>query len=88
MGRPTDKKRTEFGERLYAARMQEGLTQQAIAESLGITAQGYAKWERTPIALKPEQIDQVADILGVSLDYLFGREPLPASSPRKSKGKK
>jgi hypothetical protein len=33
----------------------------------------YAAWERRPVALRPEQIEQLTDILGISPNYLFGK---------------
>jgi hypothetical protein len=39
---------------------------------------GYAVWERRPVALRPEQIQQVTEIIVVSPNYLFGKAKLPA----------
>lgn len=73
-GRPAKTKRTEFGERLLAARQQAGLSQTQMAEKLGITQPSYAGWERRETALKPEHLVQLAEILGVAVDYLLGKE--------------
>jgi transcriptional regulator with XRE-family HTH domain len=73
-GRPSNRPRTPFGQRIHAAREIRGLSQQQVAEKLGISQAGYGSWERDPVALHPEQIEQLAEILGVSVDYLFGRE--------------
>lgn len=71
-GRPSTRPRTPFGERLHAAREERGLSQSQIAEQLGISQNAYACWERNPVALRPEQIAQVAKILNVSVESLFG----------------
>jgi len=73
-GRPAKFKRSGFGERLFRAREQIGLSQCDVAEKLGITQQTYAGWERRTTALKPEYISGLADLLNVSVDYLLGRE--------------
>ena len=73
-GRPAKTKRTEFGERLLAARQQLGLSQTQIAEKLGITQPSYAGWERRDTALKPEHLVQLSAILNVTVDYLLGKE--------------
>lgn len=73
-GRPAKTKRTEFGERLFAARQQLGLSQTQMAEKLGITQPSYAGWERRETALKPEHLVRLAEILNVSVDYLLGKE--------------
>lgn len=65
--------RTEFGERLHAARLASGLSQTQVAEKLGMIQKGYAAWERHPVALRPEQIKQVIEILGISPNYLFSK---------------
>jgi len=70
-GRPTDRKRPPFGERLYRLREQAGLTQAQIAEHLGISARAYAFWERESVSVKPEQIEQLAQILGVGVEDLL-----------------
>lgn len=70
-GRPAKHPRTPFGQRLHAAREARGLSQAQVAERLGITQTAYACWERRAVALRPDQIEQVAQILGVSVESLF-----------------
>jgi len=74
MGRPAKTKRTAFGERLVAARQELGLSQAQVAEKLSVTQQSYGGWERRETALKPEHLVQLAEILGVTVDYLLGKE--------------
>jgi transcriptional regulator with XRE-family HTH domain len=57
---------------LHEAREAAGLSQAQVAAKLGITQAAYAFWERRTVALRPEQIEQAASILGVSTDELFG----------------
>lgn len=78
-GRPSTRPRTPFGARLHAAREARGLTQAQVAEELGITQTAYALWERRTVALKPEQIEKVAEVLGVPIESLFGKEEKAAS---------
>ena len=72
MGRPTNRKRTAFGERLVATREEAGLSQRELADKLGITQRALSWWEREPVALRPEQMAQLAVALGVSADLLLG----------------
>jgi transcriptional regulator with XRE-family HTH domain len=81
-GRPSKEPRTEFGQRLLAAREAAGLSQAQVAGQLGITQKAYAVWERYPVALRPKQIEKVASILRVSVEYLFGGD----SSKSRGKG--
>jgi transcriptional regulator with XRE-family HTH domain len=73
MGRPTSRKRTEFGERLVATREAAGLSQRELAEKLGISQRSLSWWEREHVALKPEQLAALAEALGVTADHLLGR---------------
>ncbi|OQW96206.1 MAG: hypothetical protein BWK77_05895 [Verrucomicrobia bacterium A1] len=74
MGRPTERKRTAFGERLVAAREAAGVSQRELADKLGITQRALCWWERQPVALKPEQMAALTVALGVSADYILGRD--------------
>lgn len=73
-GRPSLHERTAFGERLHAAREARGLSQAQVAERLGMSQNAYACWERRPVALRPDQIQQLADTLGVSVEELFAND--------------
>jgi transcriptional regulator with XRE-family HTH domain len=80
-GRPAKQPRTPFGERVYAAREMAKLSQAEVAERLGLSQNAYAMWERRPIALRPQQIEQLAGVLGVPVEALFGKVPMPAKPP-------
>jgi transcriptional regulator with XRE-family HTH domain len=71
-GRPAKYPRTPFGERIHAAREAMGLSQAQVAEALGITQTAYAVWERHPVALRPDQIQQLTELLHVSVETLYG----------------
>lgn len=73
-GRPSRRKRPPFGERLAEARQQAGLTQEQLAERLGTSQRVIAHWERTPVALRADQLAALASALGVTADYLVGRD--------------
>lgn len=72
MGRPTDRQRTAFGDRLVLAREEAGLSQRELADKLAITQRALSWWERQPVALRPEQLVALATTLGISTDYLLG----------------
>ncbi len=71
-GRPATRERTPFGQRLHTLREQAGLSQQQLAERLGLTQRAYAHWERNPVALRPDQLLNLAQTLDVSVDDLVG----------------
>jgi transcriptional regulator with XRE-family HTH domain len=75
MGRPTNRRRTDFGKRLVAAREDAGLSQRELAEKLGISQRALSWWDRENVALKPGQMTALAEALDVTADYLLGRIP-------------
>lgn len=73
-GRPSKRQRSDFGQRVYAARQAVGLSQAQVAAKLGLTQSGYSSWERDPVALRPDQIAQLARTLKVPAEELLGQE--------------
>lgn len=65
--------------RIRQLREQRGLTGTKLAELLGISPQYYYDLERGARRLNEDIIVKLADILGVSSDYLLGRtdDPTP-----------
>jgi len=69
--------------RIKAARQRANLTQKALAEMIGVkppTLNGYEKGHHDP---KSDILEKIADICGVTVDFLLGREdektpPAPA----------
>lgn len=73
-GRPAKQPPCAFGKRLREAREVRGLSQAQVAEKLGITQKAYSVWERRDVALRPEQIELLADLLAVPVEVLFGKK--------------
>lgn len=72
-----------FGQRIAALRKAWGMTQEALAQKLGITNQAVSKWESDQCGPDIMQLPVLADIFEISMDALFGRtEPaLPKPEP-------
>ena len=70
-GRPPRTSRSSFGARVCALREAAGLTQEQVAEQLGISQPSYALWERKEVALRPEQLTTLAHILGVRIEEVL-----------------
>lgn len=77
-GRPAKTKRSDFGARLHAAREAKGLSQAQMADKLGLAQQSYAAWERRNVALRADQLQQLAEILDVGVEQLLGHAAKPA----------
>ena len=70
-------------ENITRAREKSGLTQKAVAESLGISRTAYSKIEKGPTKILSRRIGKIAEVLGVSLDeLLLGYIPDPDSAGR------
>lgn len=63
-----------FGQRFQRLRKEKNLTQEDIASKIGITAQSVSKWENDLSAPDISILLELADILGVSVEKLLGRE--------------
>ena len=63
-----------FGQRLQRLRKEKGLTQEELANEIGISPQAVSKWENDISTPDIFILSQLADILGVSVDELLGKE--------------
>lgn len=75
----------EFHEELKAARIKTGLTQQQIADKLGITKSTYCGYETAKRSPDPQRIKQLAKVLHVSADALLDISIEKETSPPRRK---
>ncbi|GGK32982.1 transcriptional regulator [Caldalkalibacillus thermarum] len=68
-----------FAERLKKLRKNHDLTQQKLADHLGLKRPTYAKYETGENQPDPDTLKKIADFFNVSVDYLLGRtdDPTP-----------
>ncbi len=64
-----------FSENLIHMRKMRQMTQEEIAEKVGVTRQAVAKWEAGETVPDLEKSRRLAEIFGVSLDDLANYEP-------------
>ena len=64
-----------FGERLMQLRKRSGLSQNELAEAMGISRQAISKYENNLAEPDLQKIQQFTMILGVSYADLLGNEP-------------
>ena len=62
-----------FGERIAAYRKERGLTQEGLAQKLGVTNQAVSKWEADQCCPDIMLLPALADTFQISMDELFGR---------------
>lgn len=63
-----------LGKRIVFNRKRLGLTQDALAELLGVTAQAVSKWENDQSCPDIAMLPRLAEIFGISTDELLGVE--------------
>ena len=63
-----------LGKRIMAHRKRLGMTQEQLAERLGVTPQAVSKWENDQSCPDIATLPVLADIFGISTDALLGRE--------------
>ena len=72
-----------FGERLQALRQRAGMSQEQLAERLGVSRQAVSRWERDETMPETDKVIALADLFGVTTDYLL--RPQPESSETETK---
>lgn len=63
--------------RLKEIREKKNMSAYEIARKLGVTAVSYYRYEKGEQTISAEMLDKLADILGVSVDYILGRTDDP-----------
>ena len=64
-----------LGKRISTNRKRLGITQDRLAEQLGVTAQAVSKWENDQSCPDITMLPKLADIFGISVDTLLGVTP-------------
>ncbi len=79
----------EIANRLVNLRKSNNLSQEALAEKLGISRQAVSKWERAEASPDTDNLILLARLYGVSLDELLRTEdeiPMPESEYEEAEG--
>ena len=67
-----------LGTQIGLYRRKLNITQEALAQKLGVTNQAVSKWESDQCCPDVMLLPKIADIFEISIDMLFGREPAAA----------
>ena len=77
-----------FGEKLQALRQKAGMSQDALAEKLNVSRQAMSRWERDETMSETDKVVALADLFGVTTDYLLRQQSEPEAKqepPRQEK---
>lgn len=70
--------------RLQQLRKENGYSQDALAEKLGLSRQAISKWERGESSPDTDNLIALAELYHMTLDQLLGGEPSPLTPPQPS----
>ena len=62
-----------IGESITKLRKKHGMTQEQLAQTIGVSAQSVSKWENGTNMPDIMLLPVIADIFGVSVDFLYKR---------------
>ncbi len=69
------------GSRVRMRRMLIGMSQEKLGEALGITFQQIQKYEKGTNRIGASRLHQLAQVLGVPVDFFYEGAPLAQSAP-------
>ena len=79
----------KLADRLVELRKEHKLSQEALAEKLGLSRQSISKWERAEASPDTDNLIALAEVYGITLDQLLGNdEPKTESQPKPEQTKK
>jgi transcriptional regulator with XRE-family HTH domain len=74
-----------IGRKIAEARKTKNLTQEQLADLMSVTRQSISRWESEQSYPEMDKIVYLAEILGVSLDYLL-KDNISGNEDNKAKG--
>ena len=72
----------DLGTHIYQLRRARGLSQDDVAEALGVSRQSVSKWENNASVPELEKLLALSGLFGVSLDELVTGDTPPAAEPQ------
>lgn len=79
----------KLADRLVELRKEHKLSQEALAEKLGLSRQSISKWERAEASPDTDNLIALAEVYGITLDELLGnnepKEPKQETQPQSKK---
>ncbi len=62
-----------LGKKISELRKEKGITQEELADKLGVSPQAVSKWENDLSCPDIMSLPDIADIFGITIDELFGK---------------
>jgi len=67
--------RTTLGKKIAELRREKGITQEEMAERLGVSPQAVSKWENNTCCPDIMLLPKIAEMVGITVDELLSNEP-------------
>lgn len=71
-----------MGEMIAALRKEKGMTQQELADQMGVTDKAVSKWERNISCPDVAVLPRLAELFGITVDELMNLEPKKTDAPK------
>ncbi len=71
-----------IGTKIQNLRKQRGMSQEQLAEALGVSRQAVSKWEAEQSVPDIDKIISICDYFGVTSDYILRNAELPQTEPQ------
>jgi len=78
----------KLADRLVTLRKENKLSQEALAEKLGLSRQAISKWERAEASPDTDNLIALATLYGITLDQLLGNEEVKENKNAEHKKEK
>lgn len=66
-----DQRLNKLGDKIFDLRNQKEITQDALAEKIGVTRQTISKWEANLVQPKLEKLKKICECFDVKLEYFY-----------------
>lgn len=73
-----------LSEKIYALRRKSGLSQEQLAEKIGVSRQAISKWEGGLSTPELDKLKALSEFFGITVDELVGGKPDTAESAKPS----
>lgn len=75
----------QLGEKLYKLRESKNMSQEELAERLGVSRQTISNWENDKVTVDVDKAQEICKIYGIDMNALFDIEPMHTEPRKQSK---
>ncbi|MDE7454768.1 MAG: helix-turn-helix domain-containing protein [Clostridia bacterium] len=76
----------QLGEKLYKLRESKNMSQEELAERLGVSRQTISNWENDKVTLDVDKAQELCNLYNIDMNTLFDVEPTQTELRKQSKG--